>query len=346
MTGLNFQAALCVTALLSALCHPVASEGVPSLRILPLGDSITKGSGSSDNNGYRKILRDKLVANISDSSVTVDMVGSLKHGTMPDNDHEGHSGEYLREISTYWELSIRARPNVVLIHAGTNNMDKEVELNNSLALMENIIYGIMDEAPEAVVFVAPIIWANDTRMQANTDKFNGDLNSTILEMQDNELRILQVPIDIGLSDLSDRKHPNNKGYQKMAKAWFDAIADAHARGWLQDPIPLNASDISGVGLGINGVDLNDNDEEDGNDSGNGNENGSGNDSNSDSNSENDNDNDSDNDSDNDTESGNNSTSTSDNSDGESKAMSYNGGVMRPEAFVALCIATWLVGRSL
>ncbi|KAH7171375.1 SGNH hydrolase-type esterase domain-containing protein [Dactylonectria macrodidyma] len=341
MAGLKFEAALlCVITLLSTLSRSVAAQAVSSFRILPLGDSITKGSGSSDNNGYRKFLRDKLVANGSDSSISVDMVGSLKHGSMPDNDHEGHSGEYLREIGQYWELSIRARPNVVLIHAGTNNMDKEVELNNSLTLMENMIYGIMDEAPEAVIFVAPIIWANDTRMQANTDKFNEELNATIQEMQDDELRILQVPIDIGLSDLSDRKHPNNKGYQKMANAWFDAIGDAHARGWLQDPISLNASDISGVGLGINGVDVDDNSDND-NDGGNdGGEDDSGNNS--------DNDNDTDNENVNDNESGNNSNSNSNsnNSDEESKAMSYNSGVMRSEAVVALSIATWLASRSL
>ncbi|KAF5012466.1 hypothetical protein FDECE_1518 [Fusarium decemcellulare] len=252
MARAKWRAALaCATTLLSIFLPSAAAQGVPHLRVLPLGDSITKGSGSSHGNGYRGYLRDKLVAYVSDSdAAAVDMVGSLKNGNMADNDHEGHSGEYLREINEYWKLSIDSRPNVVLIHAGTNNMDKEVDLDVAPELMKNIVNGVIENAPEAVVLVAPVIWANDTRMNANTDKFNKEINSMINAMQEDNYRILEVPIDIGLSDLSDRKHPNNAGYQKMANAWFDGIEDAFDRGWLKDPIALTKEDVPGVGLGI------------------------------------------------------------------------------------------------
>ncbi|WKT45506.1 SGNH hydrolase superfamily [Fusarium oxysporum f. sp. vasinfectum] len=45
---------------LIALISSLASA-LPSLRILPLGDSITKGSGSKDQKGYRNRLREKLI---------------------------------------------------------------------------------------------------------------------------------------------------------------------------------------------------------------------------------------------------------------------------------------------
>jgi hypothetical protein len=52
-----------------------------TLRIMPLGASITQGYLSSDNNGYRKVLREQLRY----SGWPVNMVGSLEDGTMLDN---------------------------------------------------------------------------------------------------------------------------------------------------------------------------------------------------------------------------------------------------------------------
>jgi hypothetical protein len=52
-----------------------------TLRVMPLGASITQGYLSSDNNGYRKVLREQLRY----SGWPVNMVGSLADGTMLDN---------------------------------------------------------------------------------------------------------------------------------------------------------------------------------------------------------------------------------------------------------------------
>lgn len=52
-----------------------------SLRILPLGASITWGQNSASGNGYRKPLRDRLQW----QGYEVDMVGSRRNGNMKDN---------------------------------------------------------------------------------------------------------------------------------------------------------------------------------------------------------------------------------------------------------------------
>lgn len=52
-----------------------------ALRILPLGASITRGYKSKDGNGYRKWLRQQLRY----AGWDVDMVGTMKSGTMHDN---------------------------------------------------------------------------------------------------------------------------------------------------------------------------------------------------------------------------------------------------------------------
>lgn len=232
-------------ALLLSFFSFTAAQSLPALRIQTLGDSITKGSGSSDGNGYRKRLRNKLTHH----GFAVDMIGSLRNGDMPDNDHEGHSGKYLADIAQYWKRSIQARPNVVLIHAGTNNMDKEVDLAIAPRLIESIIDDIFSAASDAAILVAPVIWANSARMQANTDAFNHQLEQIILEKQQAGKHILSVRTNIGLPDLSDMKHPNNAGYEKMASAWYSAVIEAQGRGWLSKPRSVSPNDLPGMGLG-------------------------------------------------------------------------------------------------
>jgi hypothetical protein len=66
-------------SLASTLASPKADNF--TLRIMPLGASITQGYKSSDNNGYRKALREQL----RHVGWPVNMVGSLSDGTMHDN---------------------------------------------------------------------------------------------------------------------------------------------------------------------------------------------------------------------------------------------------------------------
>ncbi|RYP53658.1 hypothetical protein DL769_010479 [Monosporascus sp. CRB-8-3] len=157
---------------------PPASEPIkPVLRIQPLGGSITKGSGSSDGNGYRRPLREML----ADIAADIDMIGSLADGTMEDSSHKGHSGSFLAEIHGYALSSLGASPKVVLLHAGTNNMDLGVGVDAAPGLVQGIIDEILDRLPDTTVIVARIIWANDPRMQANTNAFNARIEGLVTE---------------------------------------------------------------------------------------------------------------------------------------------------------------------
>lgn len=94
MAGLFLPAALIWAVVLMSL---VTAQSLPNLRIMPVGDSITKGSGSSHKTGYRRPLRKKLTGR----GVSVDVIGTLHDGNMVDNDHQGHSGEFLMEVKEY-----------------------------------------------------------------------------------------------------------------------------------------------------------------------------------------------------------------------------------------------------
>lgn len=251
MVSVTLRGVVALAIVLASIILPAA--GIPDLRIMPLGDSITKGNGSGDRNGYRNRLRQKLLNQGVDKDISVDMIGSQAHGSMTDNNHEGHSGKMLADINTYWKKSIKARPNVVLVHAGTNNMDLEVDLDTAPDLMEAIIDGLLENAPDSVVLIAPVIWANDARMQQNTDRFNGQLEALIKAKQLAGKHVLSIPIDITLADLNDKKHPNDRGYEKMANAWLKGILEADERSWLKTPTKVNAADLSNMGLGTNRV---------------------------------------------------------------------------------------------
>ncbi|OJJ00832.1 hypothetical protein ASPVEDRAFT_591077 [Aspergillus versicolor CBS 583.65] len=228
-----------------AFTFPLVTGSLPPLRIMPLGDSITRGTSSPDITGYRHKLRSTLQN--QQAGLEVDMIGSLQEGEMADNDHEGHSGKYLSDIRQYLELSIQAQPNIVCLHAGTNNMDLEVDLDSAGGVMEDIIDRLLEASQGVTVLVAPVIWANDTRIQANTDAFNEKLANIMEGMEGRQ--VLSVPVNITLEDLWDRKHPNERGYGKMADAWFKAVLDAQKRGWIREPESVDKDELPGMGLG-------------------------------------------------------------------------------------------------
>ncbi|KAL3440143.1 hypothetical protein BJX65DRAFT_315088 [Aspergillus insuetus] len=89
--------------------------GGVELRVLPIGDSITWGAQSSDENGYRSHLFNSLQSRGND----VDFVGAMTSGTMADNQHEGYRGPTIDQIEDLSSLGVYAAPDIVLLHAGT-----------------------------------------------------------------------------------------------------------------------------------------------------------------------------------------------------------------------------------
>lgn len=138
----------------------------------------------------------------------------------------------------------------MVVHAGTNNMDLEIDLGKAPDLMEGIIDDLFDGSPDAMILVMPVIWANDARMQRNTDSFNSKMEDIVKSRQGSGQHILTVPTDIKVGDLDGKKHPNDRGYEKMAVAWFNAIVDANGRGWIEKPAKVNVNDLPNrMGLG-------------------------------------------------------------------------------------------------
>src|SRR5262245_32009291 len=144
------------TLLVAVLVFAGAAAPAPAqrLRIMPLGDSITDGFNVPG--GYRINLWHYLTELLG---LDVAFVGSLTNGP-PDlgsRNHEGHSGWRTDQISaniTRWMDAYR--PDVVLLHIGTNDCVQNFQLNTIGDRLSRLIDQITDHSPWCLVVVAQI----------------------------------------------------------------------------------------------------------------------------------------------------------------------------------------------
>ncbi|WP_185297746.1 phosphatidylinositol-specific phospholipase C domain-containing protein [Streptomyces finlayi] len=204
------------------------------IRLMPLGDSITQGSGSSTNSGYRAPLWEML----NGTAKTVDFVGSRQLGSLQDRDHQGQSGRRIDEIAQNAACDVPSRrPNVVTLHAGTNDMNQEHDLTDAPARMGALIDQILRAAPETTVLVASVIPASKAGLQPRIDAFNQALTPLVQERSAAGEHVALVDMSaVTTADLPDGVHPNDAGYAKMARAYFRGIRQAEQAGWIQPAV--------------------------------------------------------------------------------------------------------------
>ncbi|KFX94360.1 hypothetical protein O988_06345 [Pseudogymnoascus sp. VKM F-3808] len=249
MKVFKFRPFLVWTVSLWVIVPQTAAKDLPDLRILPLGDSITKGSLSSDGNGYRNYLETKLLNYNSAAGTKVDMIGTLHDGSMADYHHEGHSGEFVENIINYWQKPFTAGPNVVLIHVGTNNMDLNQQVGEAPGRYSNMLDEMYVKLPDALIIVCKVIHSKNPNLNARADAFNAKLETMVQQRSDAGRSILLVDMGMVDSDINDSKHPTDAGYAKMAEGWYKTIIKAHESGMIK---AHGTSNPTGVGIGERG----------------------------------------------------------------------------------------------
>ncbi|MFM9609644.1 GDSL-type esterase/lipase family protein [Streptomyces niveiscabiei] len=222
----------------------VTDSGVISkreIRLLPLGDSITYGVASSDNNGFRDELYDRLNSTTS----SVDFVGSVRAGSMSDPDNEGHPGFRIDEIDPFGACGAeRYQPNVVTLHAGTNDMNQNYRLDTAPDRLKDLIDRVLTASPRTTVLVAKLIPTGKPGLQPRIDAYNAAVAQVVRDLQNQDKHVLLVDMSrVLVSDgLENDAHPTDVGYAKMADAWYEGVLDAEAKGWLQRPLPQDTTD--------------------------------------------------------------------------------------------------------
>ena len=207
-----------------------------TIRIMPLGDSITYGVTTEhvpkrNRTGYRSYLYYKL----KDLNSTFDFVGSLQTGSSVtpkfDADHEGHPGWTSHAIAekTYAFMN-HSKPDIVLLHIGHN--DHSVSTSGVESILNEIDHYERSSGHPVRVIVAliidrqspdPIIAGFNRALQKMCISRweNGDILSLVNMYRDAKL----TSKDYATGGI----HPNSSGYRKMANVWFKEIKTPYVK---------------------------------------------------------------------------------------------------------------------
>ncbi|WP_190111152.1 FG-GAP-like repeat-containing protein [Streptomyces cinnamoneus] len=206
---------------------------VPRLTVMPLGDSITAGVGSSGGNGYRAELRGQLSAHAG----TFEYVGSQREQQMQ---HEGHRGWRIDQLSTAVERWLAtARPNVVLLHIGANDVNYQYETESAPARLGHLVDQITAAAPQTTVLVSSLSTSTAEGTRERMKTFNAALPRLVEERRSKGFKVGYVDMGaLTTKDLADWLHPNDAGYRKMADAFAGGVARAATDGWIRERVDV------------------------------------------------------------------------------------------------------------
>jgi len=226
--------------------HNPQNQCSQSIRILPLGDSITQG-GQRDRQEYT--YRYPLFYLLNDAGHVVDFIGSQRTGLHPDAvwpdkngvpfdlDHEGHYGwrtAQIRDHLSGWTAEYPAAPDIVLVHLGSNDIrvgehfyDDVTAYNETIIRpLKDIVAILRKHNPRVVVLVGHIAqngvrsWI--VRQMINWMVWRTSTHSSPIETVAHH-RNWRADPDHSETDTFDWAHPNPKGQQKMAELLFAKV---------------------------------------------------------------------------------------------------------------------------
>lgn len=164
---------------------------------------------------------------------------------MADPQHEGHRGAFIEQIGQDSHKGIYSAPNIVLLHAGTNDCNKSIEVETAPARLGNLIELILEHAPDAAVLVCKIIPSKRPDTQQRINDFNDALPDIVsgFTKKGKNVYLVDMHSALTIADLDDDLHPKDVGYVKMANKWYEAILAVDKKGWITEAgTPTTADD--------------------------------------------------------------------------------------------------------
>ncbi|MCP5543225.1 MAG: discoidin domain-containing protein [Akkermansiaceae bacterium] len=256
-----------------------ADELIHQIRILPLGDSITRGNNDINYpngdipGGYRKSLG----VSLASIGPVCEFVGSRSDNAAPDMDadHEGHPGFRTDEILALTPAAISGlQPRAVLLMAGTNDILQRVPVPTAVANLDSLIVTITHADPDIRLFVATILpitqkWppfgasVPAATLNADANTYNTQVRALVAQHANagRKVTLVDINADIVLTDPQnpannvfqpgDGIHPGQAGYDQLGSLWFQALAasdvfaaDLPAAGAPAAPTGLAAAVVS------------------------------------------------------------------------------------------------------
>ncbi|KAK1701477.1 SGNH hydrolase-type esterase domain-containing protein [Colletotrichum godetiae] len=207
---------------------------------MPLGGSVTHGVGSSDQNGYRR----KLFEFLCDHGFNVCMVGSRKSGTHHSNEHEGWRGYRIDQIEVRARVAAaKYLPHVFTVNAGSNDCLQDYKLVEARDRLSHLLETLWDASPGSTIILSSLLVNQDEAVQQRIEAFNTEAErlARTLTLGGRKIVFVNLQGNDGpvMEDLvADGTHPNDTGYEKMARIWLRGIQMASKEGFLPPPQQL------------------------------------------------------------------------------------------------------------
>ncbi|RTE77907.1 hypothetical protein BHE90_007609 [Fusarium euwallaceae] len=210
------------------------------LRILCAGDSITSGWKSDQDGGDGDGYRRQLQKDLSEDEVV--FAGTVEGGTMEDGYFAAWPGKTIQEISQRIGPSLEQRPNIILLHAGTNDMNLRPRLTGAETPAEaaerlgRLIDKMIKACPDAVILVAIIVGTCDTTKIGKTPEYQDLIPGVVQERRRAGHHVLAVDFStFPIQDLRDCVHPTNEGYRLFGDYWYDFVTQIPSN-WIKEPV--------------------------------------------------------------------------------------------------------------
>lgn len=227
-----FIAALALTLSLGfALVSPPSSAQAQTpapVRIMALGDSIT--THSDIYNSYRR----PLWYGLRNAGYSVDFTGSRQvndQNVRPPNpdfdlDHEGHPGWRVdNSLGNIRAWADAQRPNIVLIHLGTNDLFQGQSVDSTVNELGQLIDTLRASNANVTILMTQIIPHNRST-NSLVPTLNNQIASLVSSKNTAQSRVIVVDQYSNFNvttDTYDGVHPNVAGEQKLADRWYQAL---------------------------------------------------------------------------------------------------------------------------
>ncbi len=245
--SLNSNATTVSLVISAPVVVPPPPSPLPLPKLMPLGDSITRGTSDinypngSIPGGYRKELGSRLAS----AGLAFDFVGAFSDNAASgmDPDHNGINGFRTDHLLANLSSWLTVNPDIVLLHAGTNDILQDIPVTTAANNLELLINNITSGAPGRRLYVSTLIpiqqnWLGRTAayLNGNVNTYNTRVRSLVAQYATLGRKVYLVEMNgsIVFTDPNpinnfyqpgDGLHPGQAGYNQMASIWFNRLRD-------------------------------------------------------------------------------------------------------------------------
>jgi len=213
---------------------PLPPEFEGAITLMTVGDSITMGR--SDRPSWRYPFQELFRA----GECPIDMVGTEDRWAdgVPtgryadfDHDHQAVGGRTtLQSAQAVIPVAPAFQADAVMIHTGTNDLTKGVSIESAESELRRMVRALAEANPDAWIFLAEIIPAGPA-LTPETAEWNERVKDLADEFASNGVDVETVDMFDSwdyrtMTVEEDNIHPNQRGAERLANRWYEALTDA------------------------------------------------------------------------------------------------------------------------